>query len=77
MSSRLVIEREQFPGLVPLSAQVGSRMTFVVTGWLRRDEASAVDTTSIGGPTQYLLGGSEVELLVEEIEVIKQERREQ
>lgn len=66
--STLIITREQFPDVVPSDTVVGDRLTFLVTGTVRRIEADLVDVQTLGGRPEYLLGSTDVELQLTTIE---------
>jgi hypothetical protein len=62
-ATRLIVNREEYPTLIPDTAAVGERYRVTLTGVVRRIEGELIDTTSIDGP-DYSIGESEVELLV-------------
>ena len=66
--STLVLNREQFPDAVPPGAVVGDKLTFRLTGTVRRIEADLVDVQSLGSRPEYLLGSTDVELQLTAIE---------
>lgn len=67
MHSHLTLHRADFPDLIPSNAVPGDRLRFVVTAIVRRVEDDLVDVTANGDiEPRYLLGDTEVELLVVE-----------
>ena len=68
MSTTLVVNREQFPKVVPVEAKVGDTISFSVSGVVRRVEADLVDVSSLGGRLSFALGGVDVEVTVTRLE---------
>lgn len=63
-ATRLIVNRQEYPTLIPDTATVGDRFRITITGVVRRVEGELIETSTYRDGPDFSIGESEVELLI-------------